>query len=438
MGDDVLERLRRANPLPDGLPAPPLEPLLDQLEQPPTRSTERRLSNVLAPVLGIAVVMLVAAAALLTVGRQQPRPTATGSIPTAARQLVAELGVLRRRQTPADRNLPAAVLDEQPGTVRSLTRLALHVGDMRVFVIVSVPRSSARAGVSVVAVTRTGGVFWLDNVAAPFVRRPRPPAPSGPALVPIHVSIVPDGVAAVAWALRPLSPHAHVTAVHAAVRSNLAIVRFTQPEELASRVTWYAASGRPIAVYNAPAEQARQLRADQSAIAASDDRPIARSLLAHFKLFRSPKSPMTGPALPIGIAAEYATQRGGLNVGLARFVAVSDTEPPTEGYPHGVWVIPGSRTLCFEDTEFAGGCSSSLTGRGSPESGSLSMTSADNGTYWITGIVPDGNPTVLLKLSDGTTKTVGVIDNVYSLATKTRAIALTAKNATGRMITIEL
>lgn len=432
MSEDVLERLSRANPLPDGLPAPAIEPLLEQLQRPPRRSASRRLSGALPPAVGIALVLLVAVAALLTVGRRAPRRSTAGGVPAAARQLISELGVLRRPQTPADRNLPAVVL-QQPGVVRSLTRLVVRDLGMRVFLLVRAAPHSTQAGATAVAVTRDGRVIWLDNVRASFVARPRPPAPSPPALVPIHVSIVPDGVATVVWTIRSLSPHASRTQISAAVSSNLAITRFPHLEnELVSRAVWYGGSGHVVAAYNPPARQARGLRADQRAIAASEKRPIARSLLAHFKLLRSPVMP--GPTLPIGVAADYANQRGGLNVGMARFVALGGTEPPIEGYRHGVWVIPGSRTLCFMDTQFAGSCSDGLT---SAESDGLMMSSADSGTYWITGIVPDGNPTVSFKLVDGTTKTVRVIDNVYSLATKTRAIRLTAKEATGRTVTID-
>jgi hypothetical protein len=53
-------------------------------------------------------------------------------------------------------------------------------------------------------------------------------------------------------------------------------------------------------------------------------------------------------------------------------------------------------------------------------------------------LVPDGNPTITIKLAGGTTKTVPVIDNLYVVTLTQRPITLTARNATGQTVSVRV
>jgi hypothetical protein len=427
MSNDVLERLSRANPVPHDPPAPPLGPLLDRLAEPPSVRSGRRLRELAMFGLAIAAVIVVAAVFLGTAGR---RPISAGSAPSADRELIAELGVLRRPQTAADRALPAAL---SRLAIPRLTRLAIRVGEIRVFVIVQkrLPRTAFA-----IAVTPEGRFFPLDLGTAASLRHPRPVALNRTA--PLHGSLVPNGVAVVVWTFQPASGRGPVTAVGAQVRGNVTVARFGQPRGALSRVTWWGPHGQVIASLNLAAARARQVRAEGRASSRSDKRPIAHSLLAHFTLFRLPRSHTPGPKMPVGIAAGYANQAGlGLNVGRARFIALSGTERPVSGYPHGVWAIPGSHGLCLLDTQLAGICGG-LTGRGSPDSGGFRTLNGGGSSGWVDGIVPNGNPTVTIVLSNGKRVTVPVVHNLYAAALKAHAVALIDKNAAGQTVTFPL
>jgi hypothetical protein len=238
---------------------------------------------------------------------------------------------------------------------------------------------------------------------------------------------VPDGVARVRWVF------GH-TAVTASVKNNIAWGPATRNFGLLLGIDWYAADGRLIASKDLAAQRARQQHTDADAIAASDKRPIAPSLLKHFALFRNPKTASESLAMPENIAAQYAQQPGGLNVVATRFVRLPETEPPVRGYPHGIWVIPGMHGVCDMDTQLAGGCSD-LGGKDAPLSGGFFGTSIGVGTEWLTGIAPDGNHTVLVMLANGDSRTVPVIDNVYSVAIKgTRVSAVRLRTAAGAKI----
>ena len=152
MSDREIDLIRGVNPLPDGLPAPPIEPVLRRLDQALTdpRSAPRRrpglptLGAMMAP-LAAAVAVTVAVFAIVLLGHTRSHTartpsapattTAVGSYPAVYRPLLSILGVLRRPQTTADRdpallrtlnrqsqNRSLSVLDGRP--VISLVRLA--------------------------------------------------------------------------------------------------------------------------------------------------------------------------------------------------------------------------------------------------------------------------------------------------------------------------
>lgn len=115
MRRDVLDELRRENPVPEA-PAPaPVERLLARLDQEPLpdsrpealRRPGWRRVRVAVPLLasvGVTVAIAVGAFVLLR-GAGKPAPVAKAPGGTI-QHLVDILGVLRRPQTPADRALP--------------------------------------------------------------------------------------------------------------------------------------------------------------------------------------------------------------------------------------------------------------------------------------------------------------------------------------------
>lgn len=109
MNDDTIDAIRRVNPVPVELPAPPIEPLLSRLGASVPR-TPRRIggSGWLVAALSGAVTIAVVVLALVLVGPGRS-PTMTTQppravVPAAARPLASILAVLRRPPTVADRN----------------------------------------------------------------------------------------------------------------------------------------------------------------------------------------------------------------------------------------------------------------------------------------------------------------------------------------------
>ena len=206
-----------------------------------------------------------------------------------------------------------------------------------------------------------------------------------------------------------------------------------------AQIIWYGADGQVIARNDIAQRLAQSTRAARAAIRRSYSRPVAPSLLAHFSVFDRPQSPVPGlrhvPELPPSIAAQMARQRGGMNLRYTRFVPLSGTEPPVEGLPHGIWIVPGESVLCYQDTQLAGGCAVHLgTGRGSPLNGGDVSTNGGGRVTWVEGIVPDGNPTVTLILADGRSLRIPVTDNAYAVAVHQTVRTLIARNAAGRLV----
>lgn len=148
MNNDTINRLRRENPVPDGLPAPPIEPLLARLGPRPSGRRRSRLGQA-AAVVGVGVAAAVAVLVVLLGHRHGRTPVAEHHVPSPppsqstvssylneadrmatnrdpacgfggvarpttttttdrapSQALLSELAVLRRPQTAADR-LPA-------------------------------------------------------------------------------------------------------------------------------------------------------------------------------------------------------------------------------------------------------------------------------------------------------------------------------------------
>ncbi len=119
MSDDTIDLIRDVNPFPVELPAPAIEPLLALLDAEQTTASRdrprRRNGGVILGVCATAVMVAVTLAAIVLLGHEHPRQSASQHPqPSAqARELTSILGVLRRPQTTADRN---------PALIRQLRR----------------------------------------------------------------------------------------------------------------------------------------------------------------------------------------------------------------------------------------------------------------------------------------------------------------------------
>ena len=158
MPNDVLERLRRANPVPGDLPAPPLEPLLDRLEATPARPPTRRLAGVVGLSLAVAVVVLVAGVAFVLAGHGH---RATSPDATAATR---SSSVVLRAQAPGG-GAPSgqairqsvAILDRRLGSISSRLR-ASHSGADQITIAGVSPSERAQ----VLALTVPGRLWFYD------------------------------------------------------------------------------------------------------------------------------------------------------------------------------------------------------------------------------------------------------------------------------------
>ena len=460
----------------------------------------RMLSNpggVVAVLLSAAVVAAVVVAfASVGHGRSGSSGTSTvpASTPAGARALVARMAVLRRPQTATDR-LPESVTAQFPEAlgadwriIPSLTRLAatIHAGfgplsSIDIYIVIETPCSRQTQGtchgpgvpVDVVTTLAVGGPSGhryllgqpdvVDDQTAVATGGLTPTAvgsagdvrvvvrktsintvPTGQS--GLNVSVVPDGVTRVKWVFGGASPRAFramcgctkpfagtpAVTVHPQIKNNIAVARATGSAGL-STATWYGPDGQVIASLSPIAQQdAEQARA----LAASERDPIAPALTDHFAIFRHPVPPpatIKQPPKKIAVAAVnnygYGQDNGyRLNVAQARFVPC----PGTTGF----WVIPGTRGVGIANGNYGGGANP-LTGPGSALSGGMIGTSFGSNGETVHGLAPDGNRTVTVVLTGGATRTVRVIDNVYSITLHPQAVSVIVNDAAGRRITVK-
>lgn len=98
MSDDVLEQLRHENPVPEQMPALPIEPVLARLDNEPAtagrsrngRRGTQRLSRALPVALSVAVVLAVAGVALTLGGHNHPRGSSTNAATPPAKHVTPQ------------------------------------------------------------------------------------------------------------------------------------------------------------------------------------------------------------------------------------------------------------------------------------------------------------------------------------------------------------
>jgi len=393
----------------------------------------------LAVAFGAAVTALVAMVAVLVVGHHTPASESGGDVPARARSLgslVSELAILRRPQTIADRRAPASVTSG-PEVVHNLTRLAATVSapgaeTVRVYLVVRMllggssgtlgaRYGSVAAVVTASIVSATGRVGVVGNGWAGSLTRPVGVSQANG----LDASIVPDGVARVKWVFAQAGTasevHQLITA-YPTVTNNVALAPVARHQGLLANVTWYDANGHVIQTFNAAAERARHTREIEQAISASSRRRVASTLINSFAVLRAPR-PAGSPRLPSGTAAALAEQGGyGLNITQARFVTADG---------HGFWLVPGTSGVCLSGPSPSGitGCNTVKA----VDDGGLVGASAGPGWEMLEGVAPDGNPTISIVLSNGQTKHVAVVDNVYAVTVHVKPTALIVRNSAGRL-----
>jgi hypothetical protein len=164
------------------------------------------------------------------------------------------------------------------------------------------------------------------------------------------------------------------------------------------------------------------------AINATRYRPIAASLLAHYALFRSypTYSPTRHPDLPTpGISGGYTGEMH-LNYWQTRFIA---TLTGLDG--RGIWVTPGTRGLCISDPKST---SCAMLDSKRDRAGFIGGITTAKRQQTIAGVVPDGNSTVTLVLSDGRQTNTPVMHNVYEATVRGKVTAVIDRNSTGQIV----
>ena len=427
-------------------------------ERQPAHLTRTRIGGLATLVLSAGVVVLVVVA-IGAVSRNPQSPSSRPAAPPSLRPLASQFAILRRPQTAADR-LPASAF----ATVRRLFPGQLVAAGLTRFG-VSVTREPLATADIYVVVTETKLLRQTIESVRPFlvvgppgqrtVRQGRSPDAPGASLViggsgaaavgspgdirawaRLVAGAVPDGVARVSWVFSnfPNSTGRTVT-INPRIRGNLAWSTTQAPLGDLESATWYDASGHAIASFTDSQQIARQQEAQQRLLSASSTRPVAAALLNDFEIFKTPPpAPSTSKPLPDIIALSLAHRWPyQLNIARARFVPYPGTS--------GVWVVPGTRgaTMTMPDGQGFATDGVPLSGRASVLADHLITTTGNAPPReTIFGLAPNGNASVTLVLANGATRTVSVIDNVYSATVSINATTLIARDATGHMVRIRV
>jgi hypothetical protein len=401
---------------------------------------------------GVAVTVAVVLVLLLALGGRASDRSA-GRAGGSVGALVVKLAVLRRPQTSQDRRLPLVLVPRERGPFKldgSLSRFVGSVdapgaGEMRIFVTVQLPSATNRhrapnlrsASVSATAVsvnsqrTSASGPLTAQQLQQPgavesglYTPRVGPDRSLG-----LTIGLVPDGVKRVAWIFSGAGfgiANPRTVTVYPQVRDNVALAPVRPGQGPLARAIWYDANGHVIASGPAGSHAQEQLLVIRS-VNASRSRPIARTLLDHYALFRTvpPDNPATDPQLPtIGTSGGYAGAMG-LNYWQTRYIrSVTGLDGP------GLWITPGEHGLCINDPN-AGGCGMLKTSL--KPTGYIGPISVGRRGSTISGLAPDGNVTITLVLANGTERTAPVIDNVYEATVLATVIAIIDRDINGNL-----
>ena len=160
---------------------------------------------------------------------------------------------------------------------------------------------------------------------------------------------------------------------------------------------------------------------------------VPSNVAAHFAVLRRPVRP--ADAMPPAFVAQATNPnslvvRTGVNPALAR---------RARGLTSGTaWVIPANGEIClatsppgFPGVAFngCGGDAGAIAGR------EFSFATSGRG-QWIAGLVPDKVSRVILTLSDGSSRTVTVRENVYTALVGGHVVSRRFTNPAGRVVRI--
>jgi len=394
----------------------------------PSSARRSRASGVLLA-LSTAVAIAVVVGAMLAFHGHQRSPTHAASLPSSKASLVGILGVLRRPQTPADRDLGPVRLtlehfvQPHPGSgaaVISGLRLAtVTPWGAKVFLVpVRSPRQpSARATGS--SESKGLGLAWLSpgagccSTAAGIVAGQAWMSGGSGSLNYVLV-IVPDGVARVTLAL------AHP--VTAAVHGNVAALKVPQPVENLGihKMTWYGPSGAIVRRFPSSLPSKATSTATRASLIRQDQRSttgIAPQILNHFPLFSSTAIGSFGHGAQMfrisqPAIASLPTFVLDTGVGSGQPTAVKTTRELTTSSGVRIWILAG-KTICMfgEPGTGVGACSSDP-----PETLKTGMSAEPrlaNGQRMLVGVLPDTNLVIKVQTTDGRIRIVPVNHGVF-------------------------
>ena len=447
---DPIERLRAANPEP-WCPAPSIDEVWRRIEASAHRAPDRlvarrrgtaglggRLRSTIGGVIALSSVLVaIAIGAVVLLGHGRGTPPGGGR---DAQQLIAQLAVLRRPQTAADR-LPTRprIRDPQGTIIPQLTRLVRVLPDARLFLIVTKPNAhsnpiwspqlgyqAAIVEIAAAHATQTSPIPAADLTDATDVSliSAAPPAP-------YSVAIVPDGVARVRWTFLSNQSQSAAT-VEVPVSENVAVSRARHgASPPVARATWYAPDGRRIATSN---------RAQLAGQAARDAKLKAQAI--RFIL----KHPYhADPALLSSFAVFAITSPTGVTTATGNIIS----HPPLSAFPFDVlllgtepgprfqldftqarqvitpsgarlYIIPGKQGLCLSATSPSPSPGRALGGAGGAscndlahvESQGIYMTAGSLGIDTTYRILPKTIQQITIHTSSGA-RTIAVPDGIY-------------------------
>jgi hypothetical protein len=403
------------------------------------------IGSIVVP-LSTVVAVAVAVTAIALLSHQQARQQAAAT-PQA---LISRLAVLRRAQTPAD-VLPAHLhIAERQGTIiPSLTRRVYMANGVRMFLVATQPPLensgslwNSRLGdqVSIVAVaghnaTQTAAIPAADlsNAYEMRIVSPLGFAHGGPR-DPYEVSVVPNGVAKVEWALANQTLHP-TRVVRARASNNLAVAR-VRPGLLV-RAHWYDRRGDVIPTSDRAFLEAQHERnaVQEAQIVRYDQQHPGRAaaaVLAEYAVFAVTSK--TGVRATNGdlisrprlAAIPWEILQGVSNFGASRtgHLAQPDPEETRQVITSSgarVYVIPGPSGVClytFEPSplpegQFSGGGGSCTVTLSQAASQGVGFTSTRFGVSTTYRLAPKTIRSITVRDPNGQRRTIQLPDGVY-------------------------
>jgi hypothetical protein len=246
----------------------------------------------------------------------------------------------------------------------------------------------------------------------------------GNRLVNEAIVIVPDGVSRVSITVK--RGGAHSTVLSSETHNN--VVAFTTPEAIenlaADRITWYSSTGAILK----PLSPARRTHA-----AARAAEHVPRALLRHYAVLRRANgtvgpSRQLPPWLTTRLLDSFLSQIGPLARAQIREIPFGDSLSP--------WVIPGLSGICVA-TEMPSHGGRLVNTHCEDTNAALSHgvftlgQAASDGSYRLSGVVPDGNSVVTAHFRSGVTVTLPVSDNGVDASLRSQLKSVSFRNALG-------